>query len=44
MRRRKKRKKKNRIMAKLRDTDHATGEVVVFPGGVDNGAVLVQAD
>ena len=31
-------------LAKQKDTDHATGEIVVFPGRVDDGAVLVQPD
>ena len=26
------------------DTDHAAGEVVVLPGGVDNGAVRIHPD
>ena len=26
------------------DTDHAAGEVVVLPGGVDDGAVRIQPD
>ena len=28
----------------VQDTDHAAGEVVVLPGGVDNGAVRIQPD
>ena len=28
----------------VQDSDHAAGEVVVLPGGVDDGAVRVQPD
>ena len=31
-------------LAKQKDTDHATGEIVVFPGRVDDTAVLVQPE
>ena len=37
-------KVEERGLAKQKDTDHATGEIVVFPGRVDDGAVLVQPD
>ena len=35
---------KERGLAKEKDTDHATGKIVVFPGRVDDGAVLVEPD
>ena len=37
-------KSRTNMLERKRRTDHATCKVVVLPGGVDNGAVLVKSD